>query len=304
MDRARALAPDSRIRILAGPHLTERIRHVLPDLPADSCMVEPRARGTCPALAWAASEIRRLDPGAIMVSLHADHLIRPLPEFRRSIDGAVQLARDRSLLVTLGVVPDRVETGFGHIRLGDAIEGVAGVEAFRVSGFHEKPGTQSARTYMAEGCLWNTGIFAWRPERFLEELAAHAPQVAGPLARAASEGIVAFFDAVPSCAVDHAVLERSACVACVRATFAWDDVGSWEALSRIRASDENGNVLEGPGSRVVDGRGNIVVAEEGRVVLFGADDLVVVRSGDTMLVTPRARAGDLKALLEALGDAG
>lgn len=304
LDRARAITSDDRIRIVAGPRLTGQIRQVLPDLPSQSTMVEPRARGTCPALAWSASVIQRIDPGAVMVSLHADHLIRPPQEFRRTIDAAVRLARERALLVTVGAAPDRVETGFGHIRLGDTIECAPGVEAFRVAGFHEKPDVEVARSYMAEGCLWNTGIFAWRAELFLDELAAHAPDVAAPLVRAGAEGIEAFFEAVPSCGVDRAVLERSGRVACVRATFSWDDVGSWEALSRIRPSDENGNVLEGPGSRVVDGRGNIVFAEQGQVVLFGADDLVVVRSGETTLVTPRARAGDLKALLEALGDAG
>jgi mannose-1-phosphate guanylyltransferase len=303
LERARALTSDDRIRILAGSRVTEQIRRVLPDLPEQSYLVEPRARGTCPALAWAASEIQRLDPGAVMVSLHADHLVRPQPEFRRTIDAAARLALGESLLVTLGVAPDRVETGFGHVRLGEAIECAPGIEAFRVAGFHEKPDAESARAYMTEGCLWNTGIFAWRPEVFLEELRSHAPDVAEHLLRAGPGGVEAFFDAVPSCAVDQAVLERSRRIACVRATFSWDDVGSWEALSRIRLSDDAGNVLEGPGSRVVDGHGNIVVAEEGRLVLFGTDDLVVVRSGETTLVTPRARAGELKALLKALGEA-
>jgi len=302
VDRARALVPDDRIRILAGPHMSQQMREVLPDLPGTAYMREPQARGTCPALAWAAAEIARGDPGAVLVSLHADHMIRPVDEFRRSVGAAVRLACDESLLVTLGVTPDRVETGYGHIQPGDPIDIGPGIAAFRVRAFHEKPDAESARALMASGSLWNTGIFVWRATLFLEEIESHAPEVAEHLGRLEHGGAEAFFEAVPACVVDRAVLERSSRVGCVRATFSWDDVGTWEALARARRGDADGNVVEGAECRVVDGHGNIVFAEEGRLVLFGTDDLVVVRAGDTTLVTSRARAGDLKALLSELGE--
>jgi len=296
VDRARSLVPSERLRILAGEHLADPFHRALPDLPDSSYLVEPRAKGTCPVLAWAAWEIAREDPDAVIVSLHADHLIRPLEAFQQTVRGAVQVARKHDVLLTVGVLPDRIETGFGHIEPGERLE--AGVDAWRVETFHEKPDADTARRYMDAGYLWNSGIFVWRASVFLREVERHASEVASVLPRL-EKGPTAFFDEVPACVVDKAVLERSESVAVVRATFDWDDVGGWEALARVREADGEGNVLEGDAT-VVDGHGNLAYADSGRIVLFGVEDLVVVRTGDTTLVTPRERAPELKSLLSRL----
>ncbi len=298
VDRARSLVPPERLRILAGAHLAEPFRRALPSLPEASYLVEPMAKGTCPVLAWAAWEIRRLDPDAVLVSLHADHLIQPLEAFQDTVREAVRIARERDLLLTIGVHPDRVETGFGHIEPGERLE--TGTDAWRVRTFHEKPDAETARRYMDAGFFWNSGIFVWKASAFLDELGRHAPEVAAGLSQL-GQGAASFFDAVPACVVDTAVLERSDRVAMVRATFSWDDVGGWESLARVRDADGNGNVVDGDAA-VVDGSGNIAYADSGRLVLFGVDDLVVVRTGDVTLVTSRARAPDLKALLARLED--
>jgi mannose-1-phosphate guanylyltransferase len=263
-------------------------------------MVEPAMRGTCPVLAWAAWELARSDPDAILVSLHSDHLIRPLEAFRDTVDVAIGLARDEGLLVTVGVAPDRIETGFGHIEPGSSLPTGADHQAFRVASFHEKPDAATARRYAAQGYLWNTGIFVWKASTFLGEVRTHAPEVADLLPLLDSDGPEAFFEAVPVCVVDQSVLERSQKVGCVRATFEWDDVGSWDALTRTRDEDPDGNVLVGSG-HVVGGSRNVVFSEEGRVILYGVEDLVVVRTGADTLVMPRDRAKDLKFLLHELG---
>lgn len=302
MERARALVDDGRIRILAGEHLATPFRAAMPTLPADCYMVEPSARGTCPVLAWAAWEVARREPSAVLVSLHADHLIRPLEAFVGTVGAAAHLARTQDLLVTVGIRPDRVETGYGHIQPGEPLEAPGDVQAFRVAAFHEKPDAATARRYVDAGYLWNSGIFVWKASVFLDELERHAPEVASCLPLLEKEGTEAFFRAAPVSVVDTAVMERSSRVACVGATFAWDDVGGWEALGRTRDSDASGNVLLGNG-RAVDSTGNVVFAEDGRVVLFGVHDLVVVRSGGVTLVLPRDRAADLKSLLRQLGEA-
>ncbi len=296
VERASTIVPAERLRILAGEHLVRPFRTALPDLPPSSYLVEPRAKGTCPVLAWAAWEIARQDPEAVIVSLHSDHAIRPLEAFQETVREAARLAREHDVLLTVGALPDRVETGFGHIEPGERLTPDA--QAWRVRTFHEKPDAATARRYMDAGYLWNTGIFVWRASVFLDEVARHATEVAEVLPKL-RQGPAPFFEDVPACVVDTAVLERSDRVAMVRASFAWDDVGSWEALTRTREPDAQGNVIEGDGT-VVEGRGNVVYADSGDVVLFGVDDLVVVRTGSTTLVLPRGHAPELKRLLARL----
>ncbi|MCG6957870.1 MAG: mannose-1-phosphate guanylyltransferase, partial [Gemmatimonadetes bacterium] len=217
LERARALVSDDHIRILAGKHLVEPFRQALPDLPAASFLVEPRARGTCPVLAWAAREISRLDPDAVLVSLHADHVIHPLEAFADTVRAAVKIAREEDLLLTVGIEPDRIETGYGHIQPGEALVASTTVSAFRVRAFHEKPDEATARGYVEAGYLWNSGIFVWKASRFLDEVARHAPEVASLLPLLDRQGAEEFFERVPACVVDRAVMERSDRVACVKA---------------------------------------------------------------------------------------
>lgn len=301
VDRAGALVPDRRIRILAGEHLAGPFRSVLDDFPHDGYWIEPKARGTAPVLAWAAWKLARLDPDAVMVSLHADHLIRPLDAFVDTVAAAVEIARRDELLLSLGVEPDRIETGYGHIEPGAELDDAGAARGFRVKAFHEKPDAETAERYVREGYLWNTGIFVWKASVLLEEMETHAPEVARHLPLL-EESDAAFFDVVPVSVIDRAVMERSERVGVVEATFSWDDVGSWEALGRTREADEHGNVVLGSG-RLVEGRDNIVFSEDdGSVVVFGASDLIVVRTGDTTMVLPRDRAAELKTLLARLED--
>jgi mannose-1-phosphate guanylyltransferase len=299
-ERARALVPDERIRILAGEHLVGPFRSVLRDAPESVYWIEPRARGTAPVLAWAAWKLARLDPEAVMVSLHADHLVEPLDGLVETVATAVEIAARDELLLSVGVSPDRIETGYGHIEPGEPLPPAGRASALRVAAFHEKPDARNARRYVDSGYLWNTGIFVWKASVLLEELARHAPEVAELLPLIDESGDAAFFDAVPVSVIDRAVMERSDRVGTVIARFTWDDVGSWEALARTRGSDGDGNVVVGD-ARIADGARNVVYAEEGsRVVVLGGEDLVVVHSGGTTMVLPRARAGEMKELLARL----
>lgn len=299
LDRARAVVPDERIRILAGPHLVEPFRSVLPGLPEEAYLVEPRARGTAPVLAWAAWKLAAADPDAVMVSLHADHDIGPLDAFVELVRGAAEVAVREEMLLTVGARPDRPETGYGYIQPGAAVQAPGDLEAFRVNAFHEKPDRETAARYVDEGYLWNTGIFIWKASVFLDEVRTHAPAVARHFELLEEGRTVAYFDAVPKVTVDVAVMERSERVGVIPATFEWDDVGAWHSLHRTAESDDADNVVLGDG-RVVDGRGNVVFSDHGAVVLFGVDDLVAVRTGEVTLVTRRDRAPDLKELLDAL----
>jgi mannose-1-phosphate guanylyltransferase len=298
VDRALRLSPADRVRILAGEHLVHPFQEALPHLPPSAYLVEPEPRGTAPVLAWAAWTILQSDPEAVLVSLHADHLVEPEEDFLRLLSQGAELARRERVLVTVGATPDRPETGYGYIQPGSGIAGPPDGAA-EVAAFHEKPDVKTAARYLEDGFLWNTGIFLWRADTFLDEIRAHAPEVAGALPMLEHGDAPGFFRACEPVSVDVAVLERSRRVAVIPCTFRWDDVGSWTSLGRTRPPDGEGNVAVGR-SHPVESRGNTVFAEGGPVVLFGVDDLIVVRTRGVTFVTRRDLAPDLKRLVAAL----
>ncbi|MDE2982749.1 MAG: sugar phosphate nucleotidyltransferase [Gemmatimonadota bacterium] len=298
LERVRGLVPPGNIRVLTGAHLVEPIRRAT-GLGDESILVETRARGTAPALARAAWEIARSDPDGVMISLHSDHLISPAAHFRDILATAADVARRQDLLVTVAVPPNRPETGYGYIRPGEALSTPTRHTAYRVAAFVEKPGPEDAARYVADGYRWNSGIFVWRAAFFLAELATHAQEVARALPALERGDIATFFDQVESTSVDEALLERSARVAAIDATFDWDDIGGWEAVARLHPPDADGNVRAGE-AHVAGGEGNIAFAESGRVVLFGAQDMLVVRTDDITLVMPRSELVRLKEHLRDL----
>ncbi|HEX6559519.1 MAG TPA: sugar phosphate nucleotidyltransferase [Longimicrobiales bacterium] len=295
--RVLTLVPRDHIRILTGEHLASPILSAVPELTEAEVMVEPRARGTGPVLAWAAAEIFRRDPEGIMASLHSDHVIEPDTALREMLVAAAECARANQRLVTIGITPTRPETGYGYIKPGARLE--ARFDAYEVQQFVEKPDRENATQYVQRGYVWNSGIFVWPVKLFLDEIREHATEIAPHLALALEGDAQGFFNAVSSTSVDEAVLERSDRVAVMPATFHWDDVGAWDAVGRTRKQDANGNVAVGD-IAFVDSNSSIAWAEAGSVVLFGVDDLVVVRTANITFVARRDRTPDLKRLLEQI----
>jgi mannose-1-phosphate guanylyltransferase len=306
VDRIVPLIPADRLRILTGGQLSDALLSVLPELGREHLLLEPRAAGTGPVLAWAAAELERLDPDAVMVSLHADHVIHPPEAFRALIARAAELAVEHRRLFTIGAPPTRAETGYGYIRLGAPLDGLPGDDhpepGNAVAEFVEKPDRATAEEYLASGrFLWNTGLFVWRCADMLDQLQAHAPEfreLVPMLRRGESEE---FFRAAPTISIDEALLERSDRIGVVRATFAWDDVGAWDAVSRTRPADERGNVLLGD-AHAVECDNTVLYADGGPVVGFGVENLVVVRTGGVTFVAHRDRSPDLKRMLQHLPD--
>lgn len=300
VERIRPIVPLDRIRILTGADYVDAIRDAVDGLEKEHFLVEPRARGTAPVLVWAAHHIAAADPDAIMVSLHADHVIRPERSFRELVAAAVTAAARHDRLFTVGIRPGRPETGYGYIRRGSALDGTG---AHTVDAFVEKPAPDVARRYVDSGeYLWNSGIFVWRAARLLDEVRAVTPELAGLLPLLDAGDPAEYFAVAPRLSIDEAVLERSGRVGVMEATFEWDDVGTWDAVGRTRPADPAGNVVQGV-AELVESAGCVVWNEaEGPVVLYGVRDLAVVSAGGVTLVLPRERAADLKTLLDALPD--
>lgn len=295
VERLRGLIPPEQVLVITGARYATETRRLLDGLPPDNVLAEPRAASTGPALAWGTTVAAARDPGASVLSLHADWHVGDADAFRRTAAHALDVAESHDVLVTVGVVPTRPDVGYGYIRRGDALA----PDAWRVQQFVEKPDAVRAAQLIAEGALWNSGLFAWTAERFAAETEAVAPEIAPHLSRLAAEDVEGFFREVVPIAVDISHFERSRRVAVVPGAFPWDDVGTWSALGRVRAEDADGNVTVGS-ALVRDARGNVVWAEDGRVVVDGVSDLVVVRANGMTLVTTRERAQHLKSLLDTL----
>lgn len=298
LDRLTPLAAAAHTLVLTNAALVPTITAMAPELPTGNVIAEPRPAGTAAALAWAAHEIARRDGReATMLSMHADSAIGDVALFRLRLGQALDAARSEHALITVGIVPTHADTGLGYIEPGAP---AAIGAARRVVRFIEKPTAERAKELVDAGCLWNSGIFAWRVGDFLDEISALCPEVAPALA-AHGDDAEAFFGAVQSIAVDVGVLERSSRVMVVPGDFGWSDVGTWSALRTVRAGDEHGNVTSGP-TYLRDAKGNVVYADGPRVVLYGVEDLVVVSTNGLTLVTTVERATDLKALLADLPD--
>lgn len=294
VERLAGLIPPERTLVVAGAGLAARLRERLL-LPPENVLVESRAASTAPALIWATWEARRRDPDAEVLSLHADWAIGDAAAFRRTAEAALAAARRHDRLVTVGIVPSRPETGYGYIVPGRPLD----ASARGVARFVEKPDAATALDLMAAGALWNSGLFAWTAARLLEEVKAHTPEVAGAVAALEAGSVDRFFEEVVPVSIDVGLLERSDAVAVVPGDFAWDDVGTWQALARVRAKDPQGNVVVGR-AILHDCQDCIVWSDGDPVVLYGVQEMVVVRANGRILVMPTARAASMKQLLDAL----
>ena len=265
-------------------------------------ILEPMRRNTAPAIALAALCIS--DPSAPLLVMPSDHVIKDVEAFHAAIEAALPMV-EQGWLVTFGITPDAPETGYGYIKIGEAV--AAGVH--RVDRFVEKPPRAAAEVMLASGDhAWNGGIFLFRAAAFLDALGRYEPTMLASVRCALAEckrtgsrihpSAEAFAEA-PDQSIDYAVMEKADRVAVVPVAMGWNDVGSWDALHAISASDAAGNALVG-GVIALDTNNCLVRSDGARVAMVGVSDLIVVASGNDILILPRGRSQDVKVLLEKM----
>ena len=279
--------------------------------PAARMLLEPSGRNTAPAIALAALyAMSRCGAGQgapVLLVLSADHVIEDTRAFHAATETAMAAARDGAL-VTFGIVPTSPHTGYGYIEADD--EGSA---PFDIRSFVEKPDVATARTYVDGGRhFWNSGMFMFRADRYLEELGAHAPDIlaACRAAMATASADPDFvrpgkeeFLACRADSIDYAVMEKTQRAKMVPLDAGWNDVGSWEALYALAERDGQGNVTAGD-TLLHDARNSLVSSESRLVAAVGVEDLVIVETKDAVLVADKRRTQDVKQLVDALNDAG
>jgi mannose-1-phosphate guanylyltransferase/mannose-6-phosphate isomerase len=273
-------------------------------------LAEPEARNTAPAIGYACTVLQ--DTGTVddtLIVMPADHVIEPLSAFTSDV-GKAAIPAEQGWLVTFGIPPDRPETGYGYIEAGEALG-----PGFRVRKFKEKPDAVTARSFLAQGNhYWNSGMFAFRAGRFLEELGRYAPKVArafsgipqrrsaqqsasavSPVLLPADEGLQAAYGKCPSISIDYAVMEHSEHCAVIPAGFSWSDVGSWDVVAELSAS----NPRDAVDLFTVDATGNFVLSDL-PVALVGVQDLLVVVRNGIVLVCRKGKTQQVKDIVQIL----
>jgi mannose-1-phosphate guanylyltransferase len=277
-----------------------------PQLPPENFVIEPAPRNTAPAIALAALAVRQRDPHGLMACLTADHFIGDEARFRAVLSAAARAA-EQGFLVTLGIAPSFASTGYGYIQRGPSLGAHAGFEVYRAARFREKPDRATAEAMLADGLhSWNSGMFIWRVDRILAEFARQLPDFYKMLLAMEADPtqLPALWPQAPNTSIDYGIMEGAEEVAVIPADgLGWSDIGSWDALLDVLPPDANGNVVVGPEHLGVGSRGTLIHAGSGPhklIATIGVENLVIVDTGDVLLVCPREKAQDVRAVVDTL----
>jgi len=286
--------------------LADAVRRELPEVPPEQVLIEPEGRNTAPAIGWSVRSMPAAVRAGVVAVLPADHRVGEPERFRDTLAGAARVVAARDEVMTLGVTPRWAETGYGYLELEEGEQPAEGDCVRRVRRFLEKPSPEDAARFAGSGRhLWNAGIFLFRGDRLLELLARHEPELARGLEEiAAAPGRLAeIYPRLPARSIDYAVMEKLDALATLPLDCGWSDLGSWEALAEVLPADALGNAGRGD-CLAVDATGNLLFSDAGTVAVLGVEGLVVVRTGDAVLVMPKHRSQEVRRLVRELGDRG
>jgi mannose-1-phosphate guanylyltransferase len=308
VDRLAPLFSPETILVVTSDRYAGDLRQQCPQVPAANYILEPAPRGTAPAIALAAMELRRRDHQGVMACLTADHYIGDEVRFRQLLVAAKDVA-EQDYLVTLGIAPTSAATGFGYIQRGARIGEFRGFEAFHAERFKEKPSAAEAERLVADGChSWNSGMFVWRVARIWAEFQSQMPGLATVIENfeTAPERRQAEWQTVPNTTIDYGIMEGAPNVAVIPADgLSWSDIGSWEALLDLLDRDSAGNVVVGAEHISLETTDTLIHTVRGSsrkrlIATVGVSDLVIVDTDDVLLVCRRDRSQEVKMLVDHL----
>ena len=300
-DRLLPLVPKENILIVTNSQYAELIRTQLPDIAGHQILLEPARRNTAPCISWAAYHIHAIDPKASMIVTPADHLITRETEFHKSINRAFEFVESGDSLLTLGISPDRPETGYGYIQMGTPVSD----DFYKVKTFTEKPNLELAKVFLGTGeFLWNSGIFIWKTETLIEALRTYSPDIASRF----DAGIEAFgtpdelpfiareFGSCPSVSIDYALMEKARNVFVEAVNIGWSDLGTWSSLRDHTPRNASGNVTQGCTVMSYNTSGSVftVAGKDKLVVVDGLHDYVIADTDDVLLICPIANEQHIK----------
>lgn len=300
VERFRPVADIAGMWVVTSENYVDIVRRQLPEMPADHILAEPVPRNTAPCIAYACWRIMREDPEANIVVTPSDAIVLKTELFSEIISKALEFTASSSSIVTVGIHPDRPETGYGYICSSSKEED----NVVKVNEFREKPDKDTAGRYLAAGnYYWNAGIFVWSVSTIVDQMRRHAPQIAGMMDKIAwtfgteeeKAALAEFFPQCDKISIDYAVMEKSDSIYVISADLGWSDLGSWTSAGSHIAEGTDGNRVVGKDVRLIDSEGCIVHAEDcKKVVVKGLKDYVVACRGGNLLVCPAADEQKIK----------
>ena len=297
------------IYVITAEHLKGPIQEVIPDIPAANVVAEPMKRNTAGCLTYMVATLRARygDTPISMAVVTADHLIGPEDAFQADVRAALDLAETHGGIAIIGIPPSRAETGYGYVEIEPTV--IAGSVAFPAKQFHEKPNQELADEYVANGnFLWNSGMFFWTLDTFTDELAQATPAHGEVLSRLIPQlsaddaaGAARTFSDLSDISIDYALLEKASKISVVKATFSWDDLGSWDAIGRFLDTDDLGNATSGD-SIVISSENTMIhnASAELTVAVSHVSNVLVIATDDAVLVVDRDHAQSVKQVVNEL----
>lgn len=305
VERIRSLVDIEDVYIATNQNYKNLVMEQLPELPEENILCEPVGKNTAPCIGLGAVHIAQRYQDAIMMVLPSDHLIKHNKMFIKTLKDAIEIAGEGRNLVTLGITPTYPETGYGYIKFdGEAVRG----NGYAVEKFVEKPDYQVAREYLNSGeYLWNSGMFVWKVSSILDNMQKFMPATMEGLNRiksaigteAQQDVLVKEFTEFESESVDYGIMEKADHIFIIPGAFGWDDVGSWNAVERIKQTNEFGNTVTG-NIITIDTKNCIIEGHNKLIATVGLENLVIVDTEDATLICNKNNTGDIKKILENL----
>jgi len=306
--RLKPLVPDKNILIVLGKKHLSLAKKQLPFIASENFLIEPMAKDTAASVGLSSIILDKRNPNAKVVVCPSDHYIPEEDKFQDTLKVATEIVSEWDGIVTLGIIPNRVETGYGYIEKGKLVKRIKGISIFEAKGFKEKPSYPQAKQYIKKGTyLWNSGIFIFKNNTIQSLIKIYLPRLWDGLIKIReslvtpkqSKVIRKIFKSLDPISIDYGIMEKTKDIRVIESHFQWDDIGNWSSFRRLFSADSCGNVCIG-NSIGIDSKNCILYSPTNRIIVWGISDLVVVNYKDKTLVCPVHKAPALKELLKIL----
>lgn len=309
--RLEGFFPNERIYVVTTEDQASELRIQAPNLPAENFVLEPKPRGTAAVVGLAASILEQKDPQAVMAVLTSDHFIGNEDKFHLLLSAAYNVAKE-GYLVTLGITPTHPATGYGYIQYGDPMGNFQGLNAYHVMRFKEKPNLTQAQLMLSQGDhAWNSGMFVWQVKDILKEFKQQLPDHYQGLQKIAQawetpnlhQVLQLIWPCLEVITIDYGIMEGAQNVAVIPATgLDWNDIGSWDSIYDLFPKDKDDNVTTDADHLFLNAHGNLIYKSntERIIVAVGVNDLVIVDTGDVLLIVNKEHTQQVRQVVENL----